>query len=85
MVATQFSIDADDGFYVFVGDTVTVYETYEAAVTEVQEKLSADADSFVANVTIENNGTDDEVAINLEQVGWQQIIRDMADEEVVGV
>jgi len=76
---TQFTIDpeADDGFFVAVGDELTVYEQYDTAVAEVQDKVSTEADSFVAEVTIENNGSDD-VAINLEQVGWQQIIQDMA-------
>ena len=80
MAPVQFELeDAEEGFYVFVGDSVIVYETYEAAVEEIQENLSADADSYLAEVTIEHSGEDD-TAINLEQVGWQRIIQDMTEE-----
>jgi len=82
MVGVQFSVDPeeDEGFYVAVGEQLTVYEQYDAAVAEVQEKVSTETDSFLAEVTIDNNGSDD-VAISLEQVGWQQIIQDMAELE----
>ena len=82
MSSTQFSVDpaAEEGFYVTVGTELTVYESYEAAIAEVQEKIAAETDSFLAEVTIDNNGSDD-VAISLEQVGWQQIIRDMTTTE----
>ena len=82
MDGVQFSIDpkTDDGFYVIVGEQLTVYEQYDAAVAEVQNKVSTETDSFLAEVTIDSNGSDD-VAISLEQVGWQQIIQDMADLE----
>lgn len=78
MPSTQFSVnpESDEGFYVIVADQLTVYESYSAAIEEVQQKISTDTDSFLAEVTIDNDGSDD-VAISLEQVGWQQIIRDM--------
>lgn len=78
MSSTKFSVDptAEEGFYVTVGTELTVYESYDAAVAEVQEKIAAETDSFLAEVTIDNADSDD-VAISLEQVGWQQIIHDM--------
>lgn len=83
MAPVQFELDAaDEGFYVFVGTTVVVYETYEAAIAEIQDKLSEDTDSYLAEVTIEHNGSED-TAINLEQVGWQRIIQDMTAAEDV--
>lgn len=80
MDAAQFSVnpEADEGFFVIVSEELTVYESYASAVSDVQQKVSGDTESFVAEVTIDNNGGDD-VAISLEQVGWQQIIQDMAD------
>jgi len=82
MPPAQFSVDpaADEGFYVTVGTELTVYESYDAAIAEVQEKIATETDSFLAEVTIDNDGSDD-VAISLEQVGWQQIIRDMTTAE----
>jgi len=82
MGGVQFSVDPeeDEGFYVTVGEELTVYEQYDAAVAEVQQKVSTETDSFLAEVSIDNNGSDD-VAISLEQVGWQQIIQDMAELE----
>lgn len=82
MAGTQFTIDAavDEGFYVTVAEDVTVYEDYDDAVAEIQDKLSTDTESFLAEVTIDANGEDD-VAVALEQVGWQQVIRDMAMKE----
>ena len=79
MAPVQFALDTDEGFYVFVSESVIVYETYEAAIEEIQDNLSADTDSYLAEVTIEHNGEDD-TAINLEQVGWQRIIQDMTEE-----
>ena len=78
MPPAQFSVDptGDEGFYVTVGTDLTVYESYEAAIAEVEDKIATETDSFLAEVTIDNDGSDD-VAISLEQVGWQQIIRDM--------
>ncbi len=77
---TQFTIDShsDDGFYVVVAEEVTVYEQYDDAVAEIQTKLASDTDGFLAEVAITNDDTDD-VAVTLEQVGWQQIIRDLAE------
>jgi len=82
MPPAQFSVDptGDEGFYVTVGTDLTVYESYEAAIAEVEDKIATETDSFLAEVTIDNDGTDD-VAISLEQVGWQQIIRDMTTSE----
>lgn len=78
MSPTQFSVDptGDEGFYVTVGTDLTVYESYEAAIAEVEDKIATETDSFLAEVTIDNDENDD-VAISLRQVGWQQIIRDM--------
>jgi hypothetical protein len=76
MASVQFSIDADEGFFLTVADDVTVYEEYEAAVAEIQSKLSSDADGFLAEVAIEHDG-DEDVAVTLEQISWQQIIRDL--------
>jgi len=78
MAATKFTIDpdSDDGFYVTVGENLTVYQSYDNAVSEVQSKISSETESFLAEVTIENSDEDD-VAISLEQVSWQQIIQDM--------
>ncbi len=82
MSGMQFSVDPDagDGFYVIVSDELTVYKQYEAAVSDVQQKVSTETDSFLAEVTIDSTDSDD-VAISLEQVGWQQIIQDMASLE----
>jgi hypothetical protein len=79
MTGTQFTVDIDDeGFYVTVANDVTVYEEYDDAVAEIQEKLSTDTESFVAEVAIDATDGDD-VAVTLEQVGWQQVIRDMGE------
>lgn len=77
-MAVQFSIgaEADEGFYLTVADEITVYETYAAAVEEIQGKLTTDSEGFLAEVAIDRE-TGDDVAITLEQVGWQRIIRDM--------
>lgn len=82
MMGVQFTVDtaADEGFYVTVADDVTVYESYEDAVAEIQTKIQTDTESFVAKVAIESNG-DDDVAITLEQISWQQVIQDMATGE----
>ena len=78
MPPAQFSVDpdGDEGFYVTVGTDLTVYESYSAAIDEVENKIADETDSFLAEVTIDNHDGDD-VAISLEQVGWQQIIQDM--------
>jgi len=41
MDGAQFSVDPeeDEGFYVTVGEELTVYEQYDAAVAEVQQKV----------------------------------------------
>jgi hypothetical protein len=78
MPPAQFSVDpaADEGFFIIVGEELTVYESYAAAVDDVEDKITTETDSFLAEVTIENDDSED-VAISLEQVGWQQIIADM--------
>jgi hypothetical protein len=79
MTGTQFTVDVDDeGFYVTVADDVTVYENYNDAVAEIQDKLSTDTESFLAEVAIDANDGED-IAVTLEQVGWQQVIRDMGE------
>ena len=82
MAPAQFSVDtdADEGFFVTVGSEITVYESYDAAVGEVEEKIASETDCFLAEVSIDSDASDD-VAISLEQVGWQQIIRDMTTAE----
>jgi len=54
MAGVQFSVDpnADEGFFVIVSDELTVYEDYDTAVAEVQEKISTATDSFLAEVSI---------------------------------
>jgi len=80
MSGLQFTIDPEqgEGFYVVVGGEITIYEQYDDAVSEIQAKIADDTESFLAAVDIENTSSED-VAITLEQVGWQQIIRDMAE------
>jgi hypothetical protein len=80
MSPEQFSVDpdADGGFFVIVGEELTVYESYSSAVDDVEAKITTDSNSFLAEVSIENDDGED-VAINMEQVGWQQIISDMSD------
>ncbi len=81
MAGVQFTVPAprDEGFYVIVAaGEATVYEQYLDAVADIQQKLSADTDGFLAEVAIDADGGDD-VAVTLEQVSWQQVIADMAD------
>jgi hypothetical protein len=73
----QFEVDEDGGFYISVGQRTTVYETYEAAVDEIQAKLAGHDDAFVAEMTVTGSG--DDVEVNLEQVDWPTIIRDLDD------
>ena len=73
---THFSVAPDAGFYVIVGDSLSVYEGYEQAIAEIQTQLSTDEDSFLAEVTIDA-ADDEDVAVALEQVSWQQVIRDL--------
>lgn len=84
MDATRFTVDPEkeSGFFIIVGDELTVYESYSAAVEDVQDKITTESDSFVAEVMIENEN-DEDVAISLEQVGWQQIIHDISSEQEV--
>lgn len=79
MAETQFTVDPeqDEGFYVAVAETVTVYKEYDDAVAEIRDKLKADADSFLAEVNIADNG-DDDIAVTLEQVSWQRVIQDIS-------
>lgn len=74
---TQFDIDDDGELFVTVADQTTVYESYDAAVSEVSEKLSQSENALVAKVNISGDG--DDVEMNLEQVGWETIIQDMTD------
>jgi hypothetical protein len=81
MPGTQFTVPApsDEGFYIIVAaGEATVYEQYSDAVADIQEKLSADTDGFLAEVAIDADGGDD-VAVTLEQVSWQQVIADMSE------
>ena len=71
----QFSVSEEGGFYVAVSDTLTVYESYEDAVADIDDILDEDDDAFLAEMSIEHDG--DDVGVNLEQVGWPQIIKDM--------
>jgi hypothetical protein len=73
----QFTVPDTDGFYVTVAEDVTVYETYADAVADIQQQLQTDADGFLAEVAIDGDGDTDDVAVTLEQVSWQQIIRDL--------
>ena len=77
-MSVKFSIDptTDESFYVTVADEITVYAQYEDAVAEVQDKLQTDTDSFIAEVNIAADSEDD-VAVALEQVSWQQVIQDL--------
>ena len=80
-MSIQFSIDADEGFYLTVAEDITVYEQYDDAVDDIQDKLEADPDGFLAEVAIDRTADTDDVAVTLEQVGWQQIIRDLTTED----
>jgi len=81
MTGAKFTLGAEeDGFFVTVGEDVTVYEEYSDAVTEIQEKVATDTESFLAEVVIDTDGGED-VAVTLEQVSWQQVIQDMAQTE----
>ena len=78
---TCFTVDATGGFWVIVGgEELDVYEAYSAAIRDIQAKLRTDENSFLAQVTIDADGGDD-VAVALEQVSWQQVIRDLTAQE----
>lgn len=72
-----FELADDDSFYVIVGDGVpaTVYESYDDAVANVQDKLDNSADAFVAQMSFNSSG--DDVEVNFSQVEWPKIIADM--------
>lgn len=74
---SRFEVDADGSFYITIAEAITIYEHYDAAVVEIQEKLATDSDAFVAEMSVDGDGED--VTVNLEQVDWPTIIRDMAD------
>lgn len=84
MTGAMFAVEGDESFTIIVTeDQITVYERYSDAVADITDTLAEDVDGFVADVAIDRNGTDD-VAVTLEQVGWQQIIRDMAVNDTTG-
>lgn len=74
---TQFDVATGESFYVTIAAGITVYETYDAAVADVQQKLNQSDDALVAEMTVTGDG--DDVAVNLEQVDWPKIITDMND------
>jgi hypothetical protein len=76
---TQFDVSADESFYITIADGATVYESLDAAVNEVGDKLETDDDAFVAETSINGNGGNDDVSIELNQVKWQKIIPMMND------
>jgi len=78
MAAAQFDVDEDGSFYVTIANGATVYETYDAAVAEIQDKLDEADDAFVAKMSISGNG--DDVEVNFSQVEWPKIISDMNSE-----
>jgi len=75
MSDASFEVGDDGSFYVTIADEATVYETYDAAVEEVQDKLDDSDDAFVAEMSITGSG--DDVEVNLSQVEWPKIIQDM--------
>lgn len=78
MTGATFAVERDESFTIIVAEEeITVYEQYPDAVSDITDTLTDDVDGFVAEVAIDSNG-DDDVAVTLEQVSWQQIIRDMA-------
>jgi hypothetical protein len=76
---TQFDVGKDESFYITIAEGATIYETLDAAVDEVGDKLEEDDDAFVAETTINGNGGGDDVSIELNQVKWQKIIPQMND------
>lgn len=81
MPETKFTLASDEGFWITLADDqVTVYEEYDTAVAEIKGKLQDDTEGFIAEVSIGADTTDDDVAVTLEQVSWQQVIRDMTGE-----
>jgi hypothetical protein len=82
--ATQFDLASSDGqpgddpFYIIVSETTTVYETLDAAVSEIGEKFEVDEDSFIAEVEIKDGSGDDDVEVKLNQVERAEIITKLA-------
>lgn len=72
----HFTVDGDGGFYVTISDELTVYEAKDDAVADIQDVLDEDEDAFIAEMAIQGSG--DDVEVNLEQVSWQQIIKEMS-------
>jgi hypothetical protein len=73
--AASFEVSEEGSFYVTIAEEATVYETYDAAVEEVQGKLDESDDAFVAEMSITGSG--DDVEVNFSQVEWPKIIQDM--------
>jgi|APHM01.1.fsa_nt_gi hypothetical protein len=79
MSGASFTVSdpSDEGFYLIVAaGEATVYEQYDDAVADIQAKLNGDTDGFLAEVAIDA-ATDDDVAVTLQQVSWQQVIADL--------
>jgi hypothetical protein len=82
--ATQFDLTpsdeqpGDEPFYIIVSETTTVYETLDAAVSEIGDKFEADEDSFIAEVGIKDGSGDDDVEVKLNQVDRSRIITKLA-------
>jgi hypothetical protein len=77
MEGQSFSVNRDESFSLIVAeDEIVVYERYSDAVDGITDTLVDDAECFVAEVAI-NSEDGDDVSVTLEQVAWQQIIRDM--------
>jgi hypothetical protein len=75
----QFTVDSAAGeeFYVLVGETTTVYQTYGDALADIQAALEDDDSCLLAAVTVQSNGSEG-VTVSIEQVGWQRILRDLS-------
>jgi hypothetical protein len=81
MSGATFSVKREESFSIIVAEEqITVYEEYPDAVADITGTLADDVDGFIAEVAIDRDGTDD-IAVALEQISWQQIIRDMAAQE----
>lgn len=75
----SFEVSDEGSFYVIIGGGATVYETYDGAVDDIQDKLDDTDDAFVAEMTINGNG--DDVEVNFSQVEWPMIISDMNSDD----
>ncbi len=77
MEGKTFSVPREESFTLIVAeDVIDVYERYEDAVQGLSDSIAEDSDCFIAEVSIAAENGDD-VSVTLEQVAWQQIIRDM--------